>query len=154
MIDELEIARTDTESAAVIHLTIPRDEMRKAFQEAIHEILNALKAQGLAPDGGPFARHFRFDPGIFDFELGFPVSGRVQPRGRVKAGELPSVKVVRTLYAGPYDGLPRAWQVFTKKVKEGGHAVGPEFRERYLKGPEAGPDPSAWRTELSWRLEG
>jgi len=152
MIEELEIRRTETEPAAVIHLTIPRREMQQAFPEAVHEILDALKAQGLAPAGPPFARHFRRDPDAFDFDLGFPIDGDVAPQGRVKPGTLPAAKVVRTIYQGPYEGLPDAWHVFVERIRAEGHRVGEEFRERYVRGPEAGPDPAAWRTELSWRL--
>ena len=153
MIEPLEIRQTEAELAAVIHLTIPRNAMPKEFPAAIHEILDTLKAQGLTPTGGPFARHVRFDPEIFDFDLGFPVTGAVAPRGRVIPGELPAAKVVRTVYAGAYEGLPAAWGSFTDQVKAGGHPLGAEFRERYLAGPETGPDSSAWRTELSWRLD-
>jgi len=153
MIEDLEVLQTESESAAVIHLTIPRSEMRGKFPEAIHEILDALKEQGLTPAGPPYARHFRFDPATFDFEIGFPVRGEVAPDGRVGAGELPAAKVVRTVYHGAYDGLPDAWKAFQERVRADGHRVGAEFRERYVKGPEAGPDPEAWRTELSWLLE-
>ena len=152
MIEQPEVCQTESEPAAVIHLTISRNEMTKEFPEAIHEILDALKAQGLTPAGPPYARHLRFDPDIFDFEVGFPVTRAVAPNGRVRAGELPAAKVVRTVYHGPYEGLPDAWGSFQERVTAGGHSVADEFRERYLKGPEVGTDSSAWRTELSWRL--
>ncbi len=152
MSEDLEIHESPAEPAAVIHLTIPRAEMKAAFPRAIHEILDTLETQGMAPAGPPYARHFRFDPDTFDFELGFPTEGSVEPSGRVEAGELPAARVVRTIHRGAYDGLPAAWEAFHKQVQAGGFPVGEEFRERYVVGPESGPDPEQWRTELSWVL--
>jgi effector-binding domain-containing protein len=154
MIDEPEIHETPAVSAAVIHLDIPRSEMQEAFPRAIHEILDALSDQDLSPSGPPFARHFRFDPDRFDFEVGFPVEAPVRPAGRMQPGELPAARVVRTVHRGAYEGLPGAWQAFQERVRAQGHAVADEFRERYVVGPESGPDPSGWQTELLWVLRG
>ncbi len=152
MTDELEILETSPQRAAVIHLTIPRTEMQEAFPSAIHEILGALEEQGMAPAGPPYARHFRLHPETFDFEVGFPIDGAVEPRGRVEPGELPAARVVQTIHRGAYEGLPGAWRAFHGEIRARELPVGDEFRERYVVGPEAGPDPEGWRTELSWVL--
>ncbi|TVP50430.1 MAG: AraC family transcriptional regulator [Gemmatimonadales bacterium] len=156
-IEPIQTVQAEAVPAAVIQLRIPRSEMGKAFPGAIHEILDALGAQGRAPAGPPFARHFRLDPEVFDFEVGFPVAPSpgddLQPVGRMVAGELPAARVVRTVHHGPYEGLPAAWQAFSKQVRDAGIPVAEEFRERYVVGPESGPDASAWRTELSWVTE-
>ena len=49
----------------------------------------------------------------FDFELGVEVSTPVKATGRVKPGELRAAKVARTVYRGPYEGLPAAWGEFS-----------------------------------------
>jgi len=152
MSEELEIHESPAQPAAVIHLTIPRTEMQAAFPEAIHEILETLETQGMAPAGPPYARHFRFEPETFDFEVGFPTDGSVKPGGRVEAGELPAARVVRTIHQGAYEGLPAAWETFQTRIEAQELPVEKEFRERYVVGPEAGPDPKNWRTELSWVL--
>lgn len=152
MPDELEIQDHPAQPAAVIHLTIPRTRMQEAFPKAIHEVLDTLESQGMAPAGPAFARHFRFDPETFDFEVGFPTDGSVEPEGRVEAGELPAARVVRTVHRGAYEGLPAAWGAFQKEIEARDLPIGEEFRERYVAGPEVGADPSQWRTELSWVL--
>ncbi len=149
MIDEPRITEVPAVSAAIVRLTIPRAEMAQAFPRAIHEILDALADQGITPAGPPFARHLRHDPEVFDFEVGFPVEHPVRSRGRVNGGELPAARVVRTVHHGAYTGLPEAWRAFEDEVRRSGLDVVDEFRERYLVGPESGPDPSGWRTELS-----
>ncbi|MEX0891153.1 MAG: GyrI-like domain-containing protein [Gemmatimonadota bacterium] len=149
--ETMEVHDAEAVPAAVIHLAIPRDAMQTEFPRAIHEILDSLQRQGLTPAGPPFARHFRFDPEVFDFEVGFPVSSQVRPEGRMKPGELPAARVLRTIHHGSYDSIPEAWRTFDTRVKADRLDVGPEFRERYMVGPESG-GPETWQTELSWVL--
>ncbi len=86
--------------------------MMKAFGPAVGELMAALAAQGVEPVGAVFAHHLKMSPDIFDFELGVKVSSPVKAAGRVKPGQLPAVKVARTVYSGPYEGLPSAWDEF------------------------------------------
>jgi effector-binding domain-containing protein len=152
MTDMLEVIETEAIPAAVVRLTIPRDQMQSAFPAAVHEILDVVNAQGIGPAGPPFAYHFRFDSEVFDFEIGFPISGNLDESGRVRRGELPAAKVVRTIYRGDYDGLPNAWGAFEARIKADGYRTRDSFWERYLAGPESG-DPAQYRTELAWLVE-
>src|SRR4029077_19159961 len=104
-----EIIMTNVQEAAVIRLTIPRSEMMKVFGPAVGELMAALAAQGVDPVGAGFAHHLKMSPDTFDFELGVKVSAPVKATGRVKPCQLPAVKVARTVYSGPYEGLPSAW---------------------------------------------
>src|SRR5258705_5799973 len=109
MLDKPEIIQTNVQEAAVIRLTIPRSEMMKVFGPAVGELMAALAAQGVEPVGAVFAHHLKMSPDTFDFELGVKVSAPVKATGRVKPGQLPAVKVVRTVDNGPYKGHPSAW---------------------------------------------
>src|ERR1700720_1133683 len=129
-----EITTTNVEEAAVIHLTVPRSEMMKVFGPAVGELMAALAAQSVKPDGAVFAHHLKMSPDIFDFELGVRVSAPVKATGRVKPGELPAAKVARTVYSGPYEGLPAAWGEFTKWIKAKGHEQADELWELYSVG--------------------
>lgn len=149
MIDKPQIVQTTAQPTAVIRLTIPREQIQSAMGPAIGEVIAAVQAQGIGPAGPVYSLHFRMDPGVFDFEVGVPVSGAVKPVGRVKAGELPAAKVIRTIYHGGYEGLGPAWCDFEGAIPAGGHATGPSFWERYVAGPETGPDPAKWETELN-----
>lgn len=154
MIDTPEIVRTPKRQAAVIHLTIPRAEMMEVFGPAVDELLATLDDQEIASTGPVFAHHLRMDPETFDFEVGVPVADPVAPTGRVKPGVLPAARVARTVYHGPYEGLPDAWREFDAWIGEHGHEKGPELWESYVEGPHSGPDPADWRTELNRPLEG
>jgi effector-binding domain-containing protein len=148
-----EIVQTTTQLAAVIHLTVPRNEMIKVFGAAVGELMTALAAQGVEPIGAVFAHHIKMSPDIFDFEVGVKVSTPVDPTGRVKPGELPAAKVARTVYSGPYEGLPAAWGEFNKWIKANGHEQADTLWEFYSVGPQSTPDPTGWRTELNRPLK-
>lgn len=149
MLDKPQIVQSDSQQAAVIRFTIPRAEIHQVMGPAFGELFSTLTAQGITPAGPFFSHHFRMDPQVFDFELGVPVDKPVTPTGRVKLGELPAAKVVRTVYTGPYEGLGDAWGEFDRLIKSEGHAIAANLWERYLAGPESGPDSSKYQTELS-----
>jgi effector-binding domain-containing protein len=144
-----EIIMTNVQEAAVIRLTIPRSEMMKVFGPAVGELMAALAAQGVDSVGAVFAHHLKMSPDTFDFELGVKVSAPVKAAGRVKPGQLPAVKVARTVYSGPYEGLPSAWGEFDKWMRANGHEQAENLWEVYSVGPQSSPDPANWRTELN-----
>jgi effector-binding domain-containing protein len=154
MLDTPQIIQTTAETAAVIHLTVPRGDMMRVFGPACGELMAALAAQGIKPEGAIFAHHLKMSADKFDFELGVRVSTPVNATGRVKPGELPSAKVARTVYSGPYEGLPAAWGEFTEWIKADGHNQGDDLWELYSVGPQSTPDPTGWRTELNRPLKG
>jgi effector-binding domain-containing protein len=152
MLDEPQIVETTAQRAAVIRLTIPREEMQIVMGPGIGELVATVTAQGVGPAGPVFAHHFRLSPKVFDFEIGVPVSAPVTPAGRVKPGMLPAAKVARTVYRGAYEGLGDAWGEFDAWIARAGHKAAPDLWECYLAGPESGPDPSQWQTELNLPL--
>jgi hypothetical protein len=74
MIDPPRILETAAQPTAVIHITVPRAEIQKVMGPGIAEVRATLEKQGITPSGPWFNRHFRFDAGTFDFEVG--VQGR------------------------------------------------------------------------------
>lgn len=154
ILDEPAVVRTEARTAAVIRLTVPRADMPKVMGPAIGEILGTLAAQGVAAAGPVFAHHLKMDPGTFDFEVGVPVAKPVSPAGRVRPGALPSARVARRIYTGPYEGLYEAWREFDAWTKA--HALVPaaDLWEVYSVGPESVPDPASYRTELNRPLAG
>jgi len=153
MLSTPQIIQTSVQEAAVIRLTIPRNEMMKVFGPAVGELMAELAAQGVEPVGAVFAHHLRMSPGIFDFELGVKVSAPVKAAGRVEPGQLPAVKVARSVYSGPYEGLPAAWPELDTWMAANGHKQAEDLWEVYSVGPQSTPDPASWRTELNRPLE-
>lgn len=149
MLSPLTVVHTDAQPAAVIHITCASEEIQNVMGSAIAEVIAVARSQGIGPKGPVFTHHFDMQPGIFNFEVGVPVSSPVRPVARVKAGELPAAKVARTVYTGPYENLGSAWDTFTDQVDAAGHQRASNLWESYLTGPSAVSDDSLFQTELN-----
>ncbi len=149
MLDTPQIIQTTARPTAIIHFTIPREEMQNVFGPGIGELMTTLTAQGIAPAGPVFAHHLKITPGIWDFELGVPVSGPVVAASRVKPSQWPGMKAARMIYTGPFEGLPDAWGELMRWIEAEGYTPAPDLWECYVLGPDSSPDPATWRTELN-----
>lgn len=149
MIETPQIVRIESRLTAVISIKVPRKEMPEVFGQGVDELMAVLAQQGIAPTGALFAHHFSIAPEVFDFEIGVPTGEPVVTTGRVHASAWPTMRVARTIYHGPYDGLPDAWGTFMEWVELQGHEPEPDVWECYLSGPESSTDPADWRTELN-----
>jgi len=149
MLDKPQIVRTAGQAIAVIRLTVPREEIQKVMGPGRGELMAAVAAQGVATTGPWFTHHLRMPAEVFDFEICVPVAKPVAAAGRVKPSQWPALKMARTVYHGPYEGLASAWGELMAWIAAEGHTPAPELWECYLAGPESGPDPARWRTQLS-----
>lgn len=100
MLDTPHIICTDVCQTAVIHLTLPRSEIRHVMAPGTAELMATLAAQGVKPAGPWFSHHFAMHPDTFDVEIGVSVTCPVIPAGRVMPGSLPAGKVARTVLHG------------------------------------------------------
>jgi effector-binding domain-containing protein len=152
MNETAQIVQTSSQLSAIIPITVPRSQMMEVMGPGIHEAMAAAQEQGIGPAGAWFAHHLRIEPEIFDFEICVPVTAPVKPTGRVLASEWPAMKVIRTVYHGPYEGLGDAWGEFMGWIESQGLKTTEDLWERYLVGPEVGPDGELYRTELNRQL--
>ena len=149
MIDTPHIAQTVTQLSAAIHLVIPSGEIQAVMGPGLNELMATIAAQGIKPVGPWFTHHLRMVPDYWDFEICVPVSAPVIAAGRVRPSQCPAMKVARTVYHGPYEGLAHAWGEFLGWIAANGHTPAPDLYECYLAGPESSPNPADWRTELT-----
>ena len=131
-LDTPQIIQTAAQPTAIIHLTIPREEIQNAMGPGISELMAAVSAQGIAPAGPWFTHHLRMNPDIFDFEISVPVKAPVTAVGRVKPSQWPAMKVARTTYHGPYEGLGDAWGEFGEWIEANGHTPAADLWECYV----------------------
>src|SRR5438445_805314 len=103
MIETPQVTQSAAQLSAVIHITIPRDQIREVMGPGIMEVMAAVTSQRIGPAGPWFTNHLRVDPEIFDFEISVPVNAPVTPVGRVKGSELKAARVARTIYHGDYE---------------------------------------------------
>jgi len=149
MIETPQVVEAPAQLVATLHIETPRSKMQHVMGPAIGEAMAAVKTQGIGPVGPWFAHHLKMTPEAFDFDICVPVSSPVTAVGRVKPGQRPALKMVRTVYHGPYEGLGSAWLEFADWTKANGHKTAGDLYERYVVGPESSPDSANWRTELS-----
>lgn len=152
MIDTPQIVPSAQQRTAAIAVTVARSDIQRVFPPAVNELLAAMREQGIEPAGPLFSFHRKMPSDVFEMEIGFPVDADVTASGRVVASALPALKVVRTIYRGPMEGLGSAWGELKNWVAANGIATKPFIWENYLVGPGNTPDPSAWQTELNWPL--
>ena len=149
MIETPKLIDTPVQLVAIVHIETPRSKMQQVMGPGIGEVMAAVKAQGIGPTGPWFAHHLKMTPDAFDFEICVPVSSPVSAVGRVKSWQRPALKVVCTLFHGPYEGLGGAWYEFGKWTEANGYKTAGDLYECYMVGPERSPDSANWRTELS-----
>ena len=149
MIETPQVVDTPAQPVALLHVETPRSKIQQVMGPGIGEVMAAVRAQGIGPAGPWFSHHLEITPEAFDFDICVPVTAPATAVGRVEPGQRPALKVVRTVYHGPYEGLGGAWHEFEAWTKANGYATASDLYECYLVGPESSPDPADWRTELS-----
>jgi effector-binding domain-containing protein len=143
------VVQTPAQWVAAVHIETPRSQIQQVMGPGIGEVMAAVKEQGIGPIGPWFAHHWKITPDTFELDICVPVSSPVTAVGRVKPWQRPALKVVRTVYHGPYEGLGGAWHEFGGWLEANGHKTANDLYECYLVGPESSPDAADWRTELS-----
>lgn len=141
--------------AAMVHLKVLRRQIKSVMGPALQEVYDAINAQSLKPVGPWFTYQHSAKPEEHNLEVCVPVPSRIESTGRVTCGSFPQTRVVRTVHRGPYDGpsgLAGAWRDFHDWIKANGLTIASDFYESYIMGPESGPDPEQWLTELSCPL--
>jgi len=149
MIETPRITQTAAQLTASLHLIVPRTDIRRVMGPGLDEVRAAITAQQIAAAGPWFTHHLRMDPNVFDFEICIPVATPFTTAGRVEAGRWPATTVARTVFHGDYEGLNAAWSEFDAWIADKGYTPRPDLWECYVVGPESGPDPAGWRTELN-----
>lgn len=149
MLESPEISEIPEQLIAVIPLTIPRSEIQAVMGPGIAELIATVRGQGVDIVGPWFSHHLKMSPGVFDFEIGVPVSRPVTASGRVRPGTWPQMRVARALLHGGYEGLGPAWGQLGAWITDSGLKSAEDLWEVYVRGPEASPDPKDWRTELN-----
>lgn len=158
MIDRPKVVQYEGRPAAVVHLELPRDELKTEMAPAINEVLAVLAGQGVSPAGPLFAHHLTQSNEKFDLEVGFPVTEVINEAGRVQSSRLPSGAMAHSCHIGPYEGLFSAWREFDEwfrsdEASKMNLKKGATLFEIYAIGPETTENASEWRTELYQTLK-
>lgn len=130
--------------------------MKTQLGPIFSELFAVLGRQGVRLAGAPFACYLstEFNPEDLEYEVGLPTEQPVQARADLMSYQLPSSLVAYTLHVGSYETIGMAYQAITAWIQEHGHVLAGSPREHYLVGKDQTADPSQYRTELVWPLQG
>jgi effector-binding domain-containing protein len=133
--------------SAVVRGTAQGDSLSAWLQDVYPEIVDAVRAAGEAPAGPAYGR-FAFHGQEVHVEAGIPVTGPIQPLGRVEPGHLPGGVAAVAVHDGPYDGIVKAYDALQDWVLQHGYEKAEHHYESYVVSPADDPDPAHWRTEV------
>ena len=120
------------------------------FARAFPAVLAALAAQGVEPQGHPFAWYAGPPTDEVMLEAGFVVPSRIEPAGEVTPSHLPGGRVVQTVHVGPYSTMTASYDRVRTWILDPGLIPTRPMWEEYLTDPGTDPDPATWRTEICW----
>lgn len=149
---DFEVVTLEPQSAAVVRAEVPMSEIRSVFDRGFPLVIEAVREQGVQPTAPPFGYYPRMPGETVEVAVGFPVSGAFEDRGEVVAMDLPGGRAVRGVHVGPYDALEQTYGELIAWAQEQGLELAVGMWETYLSDPSAEPDPSTWRTEITWPL--
>jgi AraC family transcriptional regulator len=127
-----------------------RHEIASAIGDGLGKAFPYSQRSGAALAGRPFTRYLSTGPGLFEIEVGIPLSAPVAGEGDVKPGALPGGPTVVAVHAGPYDQLSETYAAMERWIEANGLRTAGAPWESYITDPAEHPNPGEWRTEVYW----
>ncbi|GAA1852222.1 GyrI-like domain-containing protein [Asanoa iriomotensis] len=150
---DIHVEQREPQPVLSIRQTIPVAELTQAQGASLHELWQVLQDGGITPAGAPFVRYHTFGDVETDVETGVPVAEPADGTGRVRAGELPSGRAVRTVHLGGHDRLGEAYNRIQEWLETHGTATGPAWEVYEWIDLAVEPDPAAWPSPADWRTQ-
>ena len=148
----MEVREVREQDTVSIRTVAPVEKLPKVLGLGYGEIMEYLGSGGVQPAGPPFAMYHNMDMSALDVEFGFPISGQVAAKGRIKPGKLPAGRTAVTLHVGAYDKIHEAYDRLTAFVKEKGLEPAASCYEVYLNDPQD-TAPEELQTEIYFPLK-
>ncbi|MCX6579126.1 MAG: GyrI-like domain-containing protein [Candidatus Aminicenantes bacterium] len=109
------------------------------MQKGINTFMTEFFGQGLIPGGPALCLYFNSPETVKPEELkwtfGFVVSPEAAPKEPVKKMEMKKQLALVYLHKGPYDNLPKSYEIAFKFIKDNGYKITGPVCDRYLNNP-------------------
>ncbi len=156
--DNVQIVELAARPTSAIRAQVPVQDMPAAFGELLAIVGAETEKRGALLVGVPYMLYRGMADGIFDVEIGMPLSERVAglpaidsiAYRQVGSSELPGGRAVVWLYIGPYSELGTAWGEFNAWMADHGYEGNASW-ESYVDRPDL-VSPTQLQTELYWSL--
>jgi len=149
-----ELVEMGPRPAAVVRATMAVSDLPSFFGRALGAVAAAAAGQGRELVGEPFAFYPGAPTDVVEVAAGFPVSVAVEPADDVVPMELPGGRVATTVHVGPYDTMQKTYAEMHAWMAGQGLTPADHMWEVYLSDPSTEPDPSTWRTQIFWPVNG
>ena len=136
--------------AAAIHAEVPLAELPNVFDQGYPAIAAAVAAAGRTIVAPPFGFYPRMPGETVEVWLGFPIDAPIEATGEVQPFELPGGTAVVGEHVGPFDTLSETYEALAAWAADQGIELAGSVWETYVTDPSAEPDPSRWRTAVTW----
>ncbi|MBN2610246.1 MAG: GyrI-like domain-containing protein [Bacteroidales bacterium] len=144
---KIEVKNIAVQKTLVIKAEVPTSQVGPKMGELYGKLFAYMGQKQVSPSGPPFAVYYSFDPeGNTVFEAGVPVASSIETDGEVKYKEFEAMKVVSTMYVGPYENMMPVYETMQKYVKDYNLKDNGTSWEIYLTDPNAEKDPQKYQT--------
>lgn len=137
---------------AAVRENVPMADLTAFFARTFAHVDDALRQAGATPDGAPVAIYFGSPGAEVDVAAGYILRQATPAPTGTDLIELAGGPALEGEHVGRYDDLGSAYEEIEKAVSEQGLVRAPLMWEQYLRGPDASPDPSTWRTRIVYPL--
>ncbi|HEY4784513.1 MAG TPA: GyrI-like domain-containing protein [Bacteroidales bacterium] len=151
---KIEVKEVNAQKALTIKVSVPTNTIGQKMGELYGKLFGHLGENSLQPAGAPFAVYYSFDPnGNTEFEVGVPVSTETKGTDEIKYKEYPAMKVISTLYVGPYEKMGPVYEALKKYAADNKLETQPATWEVYLTDPMKETDTSKYQTLIYYVIK-
>jgi DNA-binding transcriptional MerR regulator/effector-binding domain-containing protein len=142
----LEHRSVEATPSIAVHATVDRDDLVAWFFDAVTEVREAVRAQGLVPTGPP--------GGLYGFGVYANDRGPVTVFLPVEGGEfiVPAAELVVIRHRGPHDDVDLAYSELGEYATRHELSIEAPLREYYERFSWDTDDSSQWVTDLCWPI--
>lgn len=144
---KIEVKDIAAQKALTIKVSVPSNTIGQKMGELYGKLFGHMGESGIQPAGAPFAVYYTYDPnGNTEFEVGVPVNDTAQGTNEIKYKEYPAMKVISTLYVGPYEKVGPTYEALKKYAADNKLETQPVSWEIYVTDPSKETDPAQYQT--------
>jgi hypothetical protein len=142
----LEHRSVEATPSLAVHATVDRDDLVAWFFDAVTEVRDAVRVQGLVPTGPP--------GGLYGFDMYANDRGPVTVFLPVEGGEfiVPAAELVVIRHRGPHDDVDLAYSELGEYATRHELSIEAPLREYYERFSWDTDDPAHWVTDLCWPI--